>query len=287
MRIKLGVIGGSGLYNIEGVKVIDEVDIPTPFGMTSDLISIVDIDGIDVAFLPRHGKGHRLLPTEVPSRANIWALKSLGVSQILTISAVGSLQEEIKPGDFVVCDQIIDRTRSRSNSYFGDGIVGHVPFAEPFCSRMRKELISVLKKTQCSFHKTGTLLTMEGPLFSTKAESLVYKQWGAHIIGMTALPEAKLAREAEICFTLLAMVTDYDCWRPAEESVTVDMVMERMRGNIDAFREVLPSIIKIFHKREECECHQSAQFAMMTDKDIIPYEVKRKLKLFYNKYWKE
>jgi 5'-methylthioadenosine phosphorylase len=286
--MKIGVIGGSGLYNIEGAKIIREVDIPTPFGMPSDIISIVDIGGVQVAFLPRHGIGHRLLPTEVPSKANIWALKSLGITQILSISAVGSLKEEIKPGDFVVCDQIIDRTRSRDNSFFGNGLVGHVAFAEPFCPDMRDILINCLENIDRPLHTKGTLITMEGPLFSTKGESHLYRQWNAHIIGMTALPEAKLAREAEMCYALIAMVTDYDCFREAEKPVTVEMILKVMKGNVDSISKALPRMIGALQKREEdCECHHAVQFALMTKKSLIPYEVQRKLRLFYGKYWNE
>lgn len=284
--MKIGVIGGTGLYDIEGAKIVREVDIPTPFGMPSDIITIVDVGGIQAAFLPRHGTGHRLLPTEVPSKANIWALKSLGITQILSISAVGSLKEEIKPGDFVVCDQIIDRTRSRDNSFFGNGLVGHVAFAEPFCPDMRENLINCLKNIDRPLHTKGTLITMEGPLFSTKGESHLYRQWNAHVIGMTALPEAKLAREAEMCYALIAMVTDYDCFREAEKPVTVEMILKVMKGNVDSISKALPGMIGTLHKREgDCECNHAVQFALMTEKSLIPYEVERKLRLFYGQYW--
>ncbi len=286
MQARVGVIGGSGLYKMEGSKQVEEIDIPTPFGMPSDAISIVDIKGTNVAFLPRHGKGHRILPTEVPSRANIWALKSLGVTQIISISAVGSLAEEYKPGDFALCDQIIDRTKSRANSYFGEGVVGHVSFADPFCSRMRKSLSAVLSKGPKPFHQTGTVITMEGPLFSTRGESLAYRSWNAQLIGMTALPEAKLAREAEICFALIAMVTDYDCWRESEEAVTMDMVLKVMKDNTHAVQKMVPDMIAALSASAECECNKAAKFAIATDRSLIPYETKRKLALFYSKYWK-
>lgn len=285
--MKTGVIGGSCFYNIEGVKIVREIDIPTPFGMPSDIISIVDIGGVQAAFLPRHGKGHRLLPTEVPSKANIWALKSLGISQILSISAVGSLQEDIKPGDFVICDQIIDRTRSRINSFFGNGMVGHVAFAEPFCPDMRNKLADNLVSIDHPLHKKGTLITMEGPLFSTKGESHLYRQWNAHLIGMTALPEAKLAREAEMCYALIAMVTDYDCFMESEEPVSVEVVLKVMNENISVIHKALPGIIDTLQKRGDCECQHAAQYALMTDKTLVPYEVRRALHLFYSKYWDE
>ena len=286
MKANIGVIGGSGLYSIEGAELIEETDIPTPFGMPSDTISIINIHGVPTAFLPRHGRGHRILPTEVNSKANIWALKYLGVEQIISISAVGSLVEEFKPGDFVICDQLIDRTKSRSNSYFGNGIVGHVEFAEPFCNGMRDSVIKVLSKYGHPFHKKGTMVTMEGPLFSTRAESEMYRSWNAHLIGMTALPEAKLAREAEICYATIAMVTDYDCWRINEESVSVEMVIKLMENNVKTVKAVLPGIIDALKDRGDCTCRHTAKNAVMTDPARIPYEVKRKLDLFYGKYWK-
>ena len=286
MKADIAVIGGSGLYRIEGSRVIEEIDVPTPFGMTSDVISIMDIGGIPVAFLPRHGKGHRILPTEVPSDANIWALKYLGVKQIISVSAVGSLSENYKPGDFIVLDQLIDRTRSRRNSYFGNGIVGHVAFAEPFCPSMRGKIIEVLSKKDHSFHEKGTLVTMEGPLFSTKAESELYRSWKSHLIGMTALPEAKLAREAEICYATIAMVTDYDCWHETEESVSVEMVLKVMNDNVSAVKAMLPEIIESVTGIEDCTCRHAAENAIITDPEKIPYETKRRLSLFYSKYWK-
>jgi 5'-methylthioadenosine phosphorylase len=285
MKANIGVIGGSGIYQIEGASVVETLDIPTPFGMPSDHITIMDIKDTPVAFLPRHGKGHRLLPTEVPSKANIWALKHLGVSQILSISAVGSLKEAYKPGDFVVCDQLIDRTKSRSNSYFGDGIAGHVGFAEPFCGGMRDKLIQVLKKHNHPFHDRGTLITMEGPLFSTRGESLLYRQWNADLIGMTALPEAKLAREAEMCYAVIAMVTDYDCWHESEEAVSVEMVLAIMKKNVAAIKTMMTHIVGSLCTRRTCSCHTAAAYAIMTEKTLVPYEVRRRLALFYNKYW--
>jgi len=291
MEVKIAVIGGSGLYKIDNASLIEEIDVPTPFGMPSDLISIMDIGGIKTAFLPRHGRGHRYTPTEVPSEANIWALKSLGVQQIISISAVGSLKEKYKPGDFVILDQLIDRTKSRANSFFREGIVGHVQFAEPFCPTMREKLTEILtarySKNQegRTFHKQGTLVVMEGPLFSTKAESELYRSWNADLIGMTALPEAKLAREAEICYATIAMVTDYDCWHEEKESVSADMVMETMNKNIRAVKEILPEAIKSVTSIADCSCRHAAENAIVTEPSLIPYETKRKLSLFYSKYW--
>jgi len=285
-QTRIGVIGGSGLYKMEGVKLIDEIDIPTPFGFPSDTISIIEIKGVRVAFLPRHGKGHRILPTDVPSKANIWALKSLGVKKIISVSAVGSLDEKYKPGDFAVCDQIIDRTKSRANSYFGEGVAGHVSFAEPFCVDTCAKIVTVMEKSSRPFHKTGTVIAMEGPLFSTRGESFLYRSWNAQLIGMTSLPEAKLAREAEICYALIAMVTDYDCWHESEEDVSIEMVLKVMKDNTEAIQRMLPDIVEQISKTEDCACNHAAQYAIMTDKSVIPYETKRKLALFYGKYWK-
>jgi 5'-methylthioadenosine phosphorylase len=283
---EMAFIGGSGLEQIDGVKILEEVDIPTPFGSPSDKISICDLNGKLAAFLPRHGRGHRLLPTEVPSKANIWALKSLGVRRIIAISAVGSLQDSFKPGDFVVCDQLIDRTRSRANSYFGNGVVGHLGFADPFCANLREGVIGVMKKHQHAHHEAGTLICMEGPLFSTRAESHLYRSWGAHLIGMTSLPETKLAREAEICFSLVAMVTDYDCWHEAEEDVTLEMVLKVMNDNSAAIKSMIPDFVELDLSGKECACHSAAENAIFTDPALIPLEVKRRLALFYGKYWR-
>lgn len=287
MGTRFAVIGGSGLYQLEGAELVEQIEVPTPFGLPSDLISIVKVAEQSVAFLPRHGRGHRLLPTEVPSKANIWALKSLGVEQILSVSAVGSLQEEIKPGDFVLCDQLIDRTRSRDNSYFGDGLVGHVPFAEPFCSGMRQVVAGILSGGAHPIHDGGTLVTMEGPLFSTRAESFLYRSWGADLIGMTALPEAKLAREAEICMAIVAMVTDYDCWKEAEQSVSVQMILEVMNENTKSIQKLIPSIVSALSSRSDCTCRRAAAGVFVTDSALIPYQTKRKLWAFYGKYWKK
>ena len=286
MKTRIAVIGGSGVYQLSGAKVIETIDVPTPFGMPSDLITVAEVEKQTVAFLPRHGKGHRLLPTEVPAKANIWALKSLGAEQILSISAVGSLQERFKPGDFILCDQLIDRTRKRELSFFGEGMVAHVPFAEPFCPGMREVIGGILEKGKHRFHDRGTLVTMEGPLFSTRAESHLYRGWGADLIGMTALPEVKLAREAEICLAVIAMVTDYDCWRESEESVSVEMILKVMRNNTKAVQRLIPSIAAALGARGECACQRAAQNTMVTDPSLIPYETRRKLWLLYGKYWK-
>jgi 5'-methylthioadenosine phosphorylase len=284
---RLAVIGGTGLYAMEGVMIMEEIEIPTPFGLPSDLIMIAKIGGQAVAFLPRHGRGHRYLPSEVPSLANIWALKSLGVEQIVSVSAVGSLVEGFSPGDFVLCDQLIDKTSKRPASYFGAGIAGHVAFAEPFCGGMREAMARVFTRHKHPFHESGTYVCMEGPLFSSRAESELHRSWKAHLIGMTAVPEAKLAREAEICYATIAMVTDYDCWKASEEGVSVNMIMETMRGNTAAVKRMVPDLIGALAGRGDCGCRHSAQNAVMTDPALIPYDIKRKLSIFYGKYWNQ
>ncbi len=287
-KARIGVIGGSGVYEIENLTVVDEIMIGTPFGMPSDKILIGKFDNSEnIAFLPRHGKGHRYLPTEVNSKANIWALKYIGVEKIISISAVGSLKEEIHPGDIVIPDQLIDRTKSRPNSFFGDGIVGHVPFAEPFCPDLRKILIDTVNELGYKNHDKGTYVCMEGPLFSTKAESHLYRSWGASLIGMTALPEAKLAREAEMCYATIALPTDYDCWHESEESVTVDMVVKQMIENVKKAKEIIKKAVLKIPQERTCICKDAAANAVMTAPEYIPYETYKKLELFYGKYLKD
>jgi 5'-methylthioadenosine phosphorylase len=286
MTARLAVIGGSGLYSMQGIRVREEREVPTPWGLPSDLITLADVGSDIVAFLPRHGKGHRCLPSEVPSRANMWALKSLGVEQILSVSAVGSLSEEYLPGDFVLCDNIIDRTVSRPSSFFGDGIAGHVSFAHPFCDGMRHELVQVMAAHSHPHHPSGSYVCMEGPAFSTAAESRLHRSWGAHVIGMTAVPEAKLAREAEMCYATVAMVTDFDCWKESGESVSVEMVLATMKGNTSALQRMIPDIAAALQKRGDCPCRHAARNAMMTDPSLIPYDTRRRVALFYARYWK-
>jgi len=284
MDAHIAVIGGSGLYAMEGIKVLEEREVPTPWGLPSDPVTLAEIEGARVAFLPRHGRGHRYLPAEIPSHANIWALKSLGVEQILAVSAVGSLSDGYRPGDFVLCDALIDRTTRRA-TYFGGGVVGHVGFAEPFCAGMRKALDAVLSSQGHPYHATGTYVCMEGPAFSTRAESQLHRSWNAQLIGMTAVPEAKLAREAEICYATVAMVTDYDCWRPEEEDVSVGMVVQTMKANTAALLRMLPPMVKALTARADCACRHAAEHAIMTDTAMIPWEARRRLGTFYGKYW--
>ena len=281
---KIGVIGGSGLYEIEGMTEVKEVRLKTPFGDSSDAIAIGSLEGTRIAFLPRHGKGHRISPTELPVRANIYALKSLGVEWIISISAVGSLKEEIHPLDLVIPDQLIDRTKSRVNTFFGQGLVAHVAFAEPFCPVLSEILYQAAMEQGARVHKGGTYVVMEGPLFSTGAESNLYRSWGASIIGMTALPEAKLAREAEICYATLACVTDYDCWHQTEESVTVEMIVANLQRNVTTAKNIIRIAAGRIPQQRECSCAQALKDVIITDPKKIPPRVKRDLGLLIGKY---
>lgn len=281
---KIGVIGGSGLYKIEGMTGIEEVKPKTPFGEPSDSIIVGELEGKSIAFLPRHGRGHRLSPTEVPSRANIYALKSMGVEWIISVSAVGSLKEDIHPLDIVIPDQLIDRTKSRVSSFFSGGLVAHVPFAEPFCPILSDVLCQAALDVGARVHKGGTCIVMEGPLFSTKAESNLYRSWGASIIGMTALPEAKLAREAEICYATLACITDYDTWHETEGSVTIDMALENLLRNVDTAKRIIDTVAARIPQRRECICAEALKNAIITAPNKVPQQMKRDLALLIGKY---
>ncbi len=283
-RAKIGVIGGTGLYDIEGMTGIEEVDITTPFGKPSDAITIGKLEGVGIAFLPRHGKGHRISPTEIPVRANIYALKSLGVEQIIAMNSAGSFKEEIKPGDLVIPDQLIDRTRNRANSFFTEGIVAHIPFAEPFCPVLSQTLYQVAKEVGADVHFRGTYVTMEGPAFSTRVESRLYRSWGADIIGMTALPEARLAREAEICYASIACVTDYDSWMERSQPVTADIILSCMRRNIDNAKKIIKLVVSRMPETRRCDCATALETAIVTAPEFIPAEQKKKLNLLIGKY---
>ena len=281
---RIAVIGGVGLYQMEGLTSVREVDVDTPFGKPSDAIVLGELEGMSVAFLPRHGQGHRLSPTEVPARANIYALKKLGVGRIISVTAVGSLREEMRPLDMVVLDQLIDRTRQRAGTFFGDGIVVHVGFADPFCAELRRLLVEAARETGARVHDGGTCAVMEGPAFSTRAESHMYRSWGADLIGMTALPEAKLAREAEICYATLACVTDYDCWHEAAEDVTVEMVVQVLLENVAVSQRVLKKIIPALSQERRCPCASALENAIITSPDRIPRETKEKLAPILGRY---
>jgi 5'-methylthioadenosine phosphorylase len=293
----LAVIGGSGFYHMEGITDFEEVDVSTPFGKPSDAITIGTLEGERVAFLPRHGRGHRISPSELNQRANIFALKTLGVEQIISISACGSMREDIRPLDVVVPDQIFDRTRLRPSTFFGEGIVVHVGLAEPFCP----ELSEILFETASGIvgpasrdegrgerppraHRGGTYLCIEGPQFSTRAESRIYRGWGVDLIGMTVVPEAKLAREAEICYATLAFATDYDVWHESEEPVTVELVVQNLFRNVATARQILRSAVGRSRRERHCGCERALESAIITQRDAIPAEVKAKLAPLIGKY---
>ena len=284
--VVLGVIGGSGLYQMEGADTVTEHALDTPFGKPSDAIVEAKVEGRSVYFLPRHGKGHKLLPSEVPARANIHAFKQLGVTHVLAVSACGIMREEIKPGDMVVPDQIFDRTRGlRPSTFFGEGVVGHLPFADPFCEELREVIIEAGKEAGTELHAGGTYICMEGPLFSTRAESNFYrKAVDASVIGMTALPEAKLAREAEMCYAMLAMGTDYDCWHEEEEDVTIDQILAVMKANGALANRIVAEVAARLPTESDCTCLSAAQYAIVTDRACIPAEAKERLRALYGKY---
>ncbi|MGA9773434.1 MAG: S-methyl-5'-thioadenosine phosphorylase [Blastocatellia bacterium] len=288
-QAKIGVIGGSGLYQMESLTDIEEVQISTPFGDPSDLFIVGSLDGVRVAFLPRHGRGHRLLPTEIPFRANIYAMKLLGVERIISASAVGSLREELKPMDMVFPDQFFDRTRHRVSTFFGEGIAAHVTFGDPVCRDLCDALEQAARADlkEIDIHRGGTYLCMEGPAFSTKAESQTYRSWGMSVIGMTNLQEAKLAREAEICYATIALVTDYDCWHPDHDSVTVEMVIEYLnRNSANAQKLIAGTIARIAGDERRCKCGHALRHAIITSPDKITPEAKERLKAIIGKYVK-
>ena len=281
---KIAFIGGSGLYDIGGMENRREVTVETPFGDPSDAVVVGEINGVEVAFLPRHGRGHRFSPTEIPVKANIYALKSLGVERVVSVSAVGSLKEHIKPLDLVVPDQIIDRTRRRSDTFFGDGIVAHVGFAEPFCNELRRIAFESATHEDVDCHDGGTYVVIEGPQFSTRAESAVYRSWGANVIGMTALPEAKLAREAELCYTTLAFVTDYDVWHDTEEKVTVEMVIQNLTHNVATAQGIISRMLAEIPDNRTCGCESALKNAVITSRESITKDAQDRLGILVNKY---
>ena len=283
-QAEIGIIGGSGLYAMPGLTEVEETAVRTPFGDPSDPVVLGTLEGRRVAFLARHGRGHRLLPSELNFRANVFALKSLGVEQILSVSAVGSLKEEHKPTDFVIPDQFIDRTFDRTATFFGDGIVGHVAFGDPICARVAKTLAAACEHAGVVGTAGGTYICIEGPQFSTRAESNLYRSWGADIIGMTNLQEAKLAREAEICYATLAMVTDYDCWREGHDDVTVDQVIAVMHQNTANASSVVREAVRTLPAERTCACATAAQFAIMTNREYIPVSLREKLAPLFEKY---
>jgi 5'-methylthioadenosine phosphorylase len=283
-QAEIGIIGGSGLYSMPGFADAKELRQQTPFGDPSDAYVLGTLGGRKVAFLARHGRGHRILPSELNFRANIYGFKQLGVERIVSVSAVGSLKEEHKPLDFVIPDQFFDRTRHRIDTFFGDGVVAHVSFADPVCAEMAAVVQSACNKAGVTGKRGGTYLCMEGPQFSTKAESNVYRSWGMDVIGMTNLQEAKLAREAEICYVTVAMVTDYDCWHPHHDSVTVDQVVAVLLKNADNACKVVRETVAALPAGRSCKCGSALAHAILTDRDKIPAATREKLKLILGKY---
>jgi 5'-methylthioadenosine phosphorylase len=283
-KADIGIIGGSGLYSMPGLTQIRAQKVNTPFGAPSDPLVLGLLEGQRVAFLTRHGRGHRLLPSELNFRANIYAMKALGVERIISVSAVGSLKEEHRPGEFVIPNQFFDRTRHRIDTFFGGGVVVHIGFADPVCSEVGKVLKSACDGAKVAAKLGGTYLCMEGPQFSTKAESNVYRSWGMDIIGMTNLQEAKLAREAEICYATCAMVTDYDCWHPGHEAVTVDQVLAVLSQNASNACEVVRRAVASMPKTRTCKCGSALKHAIQTQADMIPAAARRKYALLLGKY---
>ena len=284
--VSLAVIGGSGVYDMQALTDIEEVKPRTPFGEPSDAIVVGTLSGQRVAFLPRHGRGHRISPTELNSQANIFALKSLGVERIVAISACGSLREDYAPRHIVIPDQVFDRTRGRPLSFFGGGLVVHISFAEPFCPDLSQSLHAAVKAAGATAHKGGAFVVVEGPRFSSKAESDVFRRWGMDIIGMTAVPEAQLAREAEICYACMAHVTDYDVWHESEDTVTVEAVIRNLLANAEVAKQAIQELVPGLPDTRACECQHALRDAIITNRDVVPEQVKANLALLVGKYLK-
>jgi len=284
-KAEIGIIGGSGLYAMPGLTNVSEERVATPFGDPSDAFVLGELEGRRVAFLARHGRGHRILPSELNFRANIFAMKILGVERILSVSAVGSLKEEHKPTDFVIADQFIDRTYARVSTFFGDGIVAHVGFGDPVCATVASVFKKACDAVGVVSKNGGTYVCMEGPQFSTRAESNLYRSWGADVIGMTNLQEAKLAREAEICYATMAMVTDYDCWREGHDDVTIEQVIAVVHQNADSAAKVVRSAVAAMPAEKSCGCGDALKYAILTDRKAIPAETRKKLSVLLDKYF--
>lgn len=283
-QAEIGIIGGSGLYDMPGLENVHEVEVNTPFGDPSDVYVLGEIEGRSIAFLARHGRGHRLLPSELNFRANIFGFKKLGVNRILSASAVGSLKEEHQPLDFVLPDQFIDRTRQRISTFFGGGLVAHISLADPICSSLADEVQKTAESIGFPIKRGGTYVCMEGPAFSTRAESNLYRSWGADLIGMTNLQEAKLAREAEICYVTIAMVTDYDCWHEEEEDVTVEMLIGYLMQNSENAKNLIANTITSLPLNADCSCHHALESAIITDRKLIPKSTIERLDPIVGKY---
>ncbi len=286
-RADIGVIGGSGLYEMEGFTDVEELTLDTPFGPPSDHLVLGTLEGKSVAFLPRHGRGHRILPHELNYRANVYAMKQLGVQWILSVSAVGSLKKEYEPLHMVIPDQFIDRTQKRQSTFFGRGLVAHVAFAHPFCPNLSRVMTAACAEAGATHHEGGSYVCIEGPQFSTRAESELYRTWGMDIIGMTNLQEARLAREAEICYATLAMITDYDCWHPDHDSVTAEQIIANLGKNADTARAVLREVLRRLPIARDCECESALQYALVTPKELVPETIKRELAPIVGRYMKQ
>jgi 5'-methylthioadenosine phosphorylase len=283
-EVKIGIIGGSGLYEMPGLTNRSEIDVPTPFGAPSDRLIVGSISGQRVVFLARHGRGHRLMPSELNFRANIYAMKSLGVERILSVSAVGSLKEELAPLNVFLPDQFLDRTRGRISTFFGNGLVAHISFGDPVCPDLLEQVHLAAHKAGIASKKGGTYVCMEGPAFSTKAESNLYRSWGMDVIGMTNLQEAKLAREAEICYVTIALVTDYDCWHESHETVSVDMIVANLQKNCQAAQAIIMQTVQDLRHARICQCGDALKYALITDKALITKETKSRLECIIGKY---
>lgn len=280
----VGIIGGSGLYQMEGVRVTGEKTVETPFGRPSDAIILGELCGIEVAFLPRHGRGHKILPNEINYRANIFAMKTLGVDQIISVSAVGSMKEAIKPGHLVIVDQFVDRTKCRADTFFGEGVAVHASFADPVCSRLGTAAVKAARAAGVPVHDGGTYVCIEGPMFSSRAESKLYRSWGVDVIGMTNYQEAKLAREAEICYATIALSTDYDCWHVEEGPVDVAMVVKTLQENVEKAQKTIALMLPEIKDGHDCQCHSALEHAIITDRGAITDNVKNKLGPIIGKY---
>ncbi len=283
-KVKIGIIGGSGLYEMPGLRERSEISIETPFGSPSDNLVLGSLSGKRVAFLARHGRGHRWAPTELNFCANIFAMKLLGIERILSVSAVGSLREDIAPMDIILPDQFVDRTRNRTSTFFGNGLVAHIAFADPVCPDLLDQVSRASQKTEIPAKKGGTYLCMEGPAFSTKAESRLYRAWGLDVIGMTNLQEAKLAREAEICYVTIALVTDFDCWHESHESVSADMIVGNLQKSCQAAQAIISQTVRDLSLTRKCQCGEALKYALITDKTLIPAETKKRLECIIGKY---
>ena len=283
-NIRLAVIGGSGIYAMSDLKNTQESDVDTPFGKPSAPIVVGTLEGEKIAFLARHGVGHHIMPSEVNYRANIYALKSLGVERIVSISACGSLREDYAPGSIVIPDQLFDNTKNRVRSFFGNGLVAHISVADPFCPDLSQQLANAVQTTDATLHQGGSFITIEGPRFSTKVESHTYRSWGMSIIGMTTSPEAFLAREAEMCYAVMAHVTDFDVWHVSQAPVTVDMVIQTLNKNTEVAQAAIRRLAKDFEKERACDCASSLSTALITDRSVIPPDTRQRLGLLIDKY---